>query len=152
MPKKQWSGMLVPITSVRAGRGRKLFVTWADGYEATVDVGRLISRFATYAPLDDDARFRAARVGEEHWTVDFGSDLEITTDTLRRLALEQDGEIMSPESFHRWRAKHRLSLAAAAKALGVSERTVMYYSKGERVIPKTVRLACVGYEVESRSR
>ncbi|EKO40294.1 MAG: hypothetical protein B193_0972 [Solidesulfovibrio magneticus str. Maddingley MBC34] len=38
------------------------------------------------------------------------------------------------------------ALVAAARALGLAPRTVAYYDKGERLIPKTVGLACLGYD------
>lgn len=48
--------------------------------------------------------------------------------------------------FLRWRWRHGLSLAAAAEALGVSRRTVAYYASGTREVPRTVLLACKGWE------
>ena len=34
----------------------------------------------------------------------------------------------------------------AAEALGLSRRTIAYYSNGERKIPKAILLACTGWE------
>ncbi len=149
MPKKTET-LLVPIREVLPGEGKKLTITWEDGYRASVDLATTISSYSAYAPLDDDARFRAVTVAEDRWGLDFGDDLEMTTDMLRRMALEQAGELMSAESFRRWREAHRLSMAAAARELGISPRSVNYYSGGKRLIPKTIRLACLGYDANSR--
>jgi hypothetical protein len=39
-------------------------------------------------------------------------------------------------------------LTDAAEALGLSRRQVAYYASSERVVPRTVLLACKGWEVE----
>ena len=54
---------------------------------------------------------------------------------------------MTPESFKAWRKSLGLSQKKAAEALGLKNRIVQYYEKGERdgekvKIPKHVRLAC----------
>lgn len=149
MPKRTES-LLVPIREVAPGEGRALHITWEDGYRASVDLARTIRTYAVYAPLDDDARFRKVAVAEDRWGVDFGDDLEMTTDMLRRMALEQAGELMPVEAFRHWRETHSLSMAAAARELGISPRTVNYYHAGKRPIPKTIRLACLGYEASLR--
>jgi predicted transcriptional regulator len=52
--------------------------------------------------------------------------------------------------FRAWRERQGLSLTGAAQALGLSRRMVAYYESGERIIPKTVMLACKGVEWERR--
>ena len=42
------------------------------------------------------------------------------------------------------------SFTRAAEALGLSRRMVAYYSNGEKPVPKTVLLACRGWEVGRR--
>jgi transcriptional regulator with XRE-family HTH domain len=54
---------------------------------------------------------------------------------------------MKPEEFKLWRKSLGLSQKKAADALGLKNRIVQYYEKGERdgekvKIPKHVRLAC----------
>jgi hypothetical protein len=39
-------------------------------------------------------------------------------------------------------------LKEAAEALGLSRRQVAYYASGEHEVPRTVLLACKGWEVE----
>lgn len=55
--------------------------------------------------------------------------------------------VMKPEEFKAWRKSLGLSQKKAADALGLKNRIVQYYEKGERdgekvKIPKHVRLAC----------
>lgn len=66
---------------------------------------------------------------------------------LLEMALEQGGRPDAGE-FIRWRWKHGLSLTDAAEALGLSRRQVAYYASGEHAVPRTVLLACKGWEVE----
>ncbi len=54
--------------------------------------------------------------------------------------------------FLEWRLAHGLSLSKAADALGLARRTVVYYSNGDRAVPKTVLLACKGWEAERPKR
>ena len=56
-------------------------------------------------------------------------------------------ELMTPGEFKVWRKSLGLSQKEAADALGLKNRIVQYYEKGERdgdkvKIPKHVRLAC----------
>jgi transcriptional regulator with XRE-family HTH domain len=59
---------------------------------------------------------------------------------------------MTPEEFKTWRKTLRLSQKKAADALGLKNRIVQYYEKGERdgervKIPKHVRLACYALSI-----
>jgi hypothetical protein len=45
-------------------------------------------------------------------------------------------------------AGRRPKFAEAAEALGLSRRQVAYYASGEHEVPRTVLLACKGWEVE----
>lgn len=54
---------------------------------------------------------------------------------------------MTSEQFKKWKARHGLSLAAAAEALGVSPRMAAYYQSGEKEIPKAVHLATLAIDL-----
>src|SRR5215213_8398215 len=59
---------------------------------------------------------------------------------------------MTPSDFKAWRKSLGLSQKRAADALGLKNRIVQYYEKGERdgdkvKIPKHVRLACYALSV-----
>ncbi|MDH2234059.1 hypothetical protein N5K37_29520 [Delftia tsuruhatensis] len=45
-------------------------------------------------------------------------------------------------------ARNGLTQTAAAEALGISRRMLLYYLTGEKPVPRTVALACLGWEVE----
>jgi predicted transcriptional regulator len=49
--------------------------------------------------------------------------------------------------FNAWMDRNGLSLSAAAKALGITRRTVLYYHGGHKPIPIYIKLACLGWEV-----
>jgi hypothetical protein len=135
------------IRSVRAGDGRTLVVTWKGGAEGSVDLGEFLDRFAVFAPLrTDDVSFRAITVGEWGWNVHWTDEMEIASDTLWRLALEQGSAWLRA-----WRAAHRMAQAEAASALGVSPRMWRYYEAGTHLLPKTVRLACAGYDAQAKA-
>jgi hypothetical protein len=130
------------IRAVSPKNGRRLLVTWKGGAESIIDVSRHIKNFAAFAPLLDDARlFRRAAVGEWGWSVGWSDQMEISADTLWRLALEQGAEWL-----RNWRTAHGMTQAEAARALGVSPRMWRYYEAGEHLLPKTVRLAAAGLD------
>jgi transcriptional regulator with XRE-family HTH domain len=59
---------------------------------------------------------------------------------------------MTPDAFKAWRKSLGLSQKKAADALGLKNRIVQYYEKGERdgdkvKIPKHVRLACYALSI-----
>ena len=54
--------------------------------------------------------------------------------------------------FLEWRLSNALSLARAAEELGLSRRTVAYYSNGTRAVPKTILLACKGWDATHPTR
>lgn len=129
------------IKAVCAGPGRTLAVTWKDGTGHTVDLAAFLDRFAVFESLlTDAAAFQVITVGEWGWNVHWTDDQEIAADTLWRLALEQDAA-----HFRAWRAGWDLTQPQAAEALGLSPRMVKYYESGTHPLPKTVRLAMVGY-------
>ena len=49
-----------------------------------------------------------------------------------------------------WMQRHALTQQAAAQALDISRRMLGYYLSGEKPVPRTVALACLGWEVEQR--
>jgi hypothetical protein len=133
------------IRSIRAGDGRTLLVTWKGGAESPADVGEHIARYAIFAPLrEDDVAFRQVCVGEWGWCAHWTDEMEIASDTLWRLALEQGGVWLRA-----WRDAHGMTQAEAASALGVSPRMWRYYEAGEHLLPKTVRLACAGFDAKA---
>ena len=141
------------IAEARALAPFKVNVVWDNGVSATINLGGHLKRLAVFTPLlRDKSLWPRMRVDEElayhlAWpNPDGGPELEVPTDLLWRLHLEQTGQVMSPREFAGWMDRHRLSLEGAAKALGISRRMAAYYKSGERLAPKTILLACKGYD------
>lgn len=141
----------VRIKRVAASRGRRLEVEWSNGERHVVDLSATIGGARGLRKLATPQAFRTARVGEYGHSVSWAGDVGIGADTLRRLALEQSGDFTDPGDFAAWRASLGLSLAQAARALGLSRRMVAYYDSGERPVPRVVALACRGYVAASRA-
>jgi hypothetical protein len=135
------------IKAVRASDGRSLIITWRGGPESIVDIGVFLAEYAVFAPLrEDDDRFREVEVGEWGWCVHWSDDMEISSDTLWRLTLEQGAEWLRA-----WRTGKRMTQAEAARALGVSPRMWRYYEAGSHLLPKTVRLAAIGLDALTKA-
>jgi hypothetical protein len=135
------------IRSVSAEKERRLIVTWKGGAESTVDVADHIDAYAMFAPLRKNAKlFRRVAVGEWGWCVRWDDQMEISADTLWRLALEQGATWLRA-----WRAARGMTQTEAARALGVSPRMWRYYEAEEHLLPKTVRLAGVGLDALARA-
>ncbi len=71
--------------------------------------------------------------------------LDLGTDQLYSLGRQQSG-LHTREDFIAWMERNHLSLAQAAQAIGLTRRMIAYYKNGSRPIPKTIWLACIGYE------
>jgi Protein of unknown function (DUF2442)/Helix-turn-helix domain len=135
------------IRAVRADKDRRIVVAWKGGAESVVDLSQHLAAYTVFAPLrSDDDRFRAVQVGEWGWCVHWSDDMEISADSLWRVALEQGAAWLRA-----WRTAHRMTQAEAAKALGVSPRMWRYYEAGSHLLPKTVRLAGIGLDTLERA-
>src|SRR3984957_20315625 len=144
MPKR----VLPRIAAVTADtKPLTLRVRWDKGDESQVDVSGLIETFRVYEPLRGSPKlFAQARVGEYGADVVWSDDIDMSADTLWRLAQEQTGATMSPDAFKHWRERKAYTLAAAARALGLRRRMVAYYEQGAKPIPRVVALATRGLE------
>jgi DNA-binding XRE family transcriptional regulator len=144
MPRKA----LPRIVSVTSGaKPLTLQVRWSTGDDTFIDVAGMINSFRVYAPLRQDSElFRRVQVGEYGTDLVWNGDLDMSNDTLWRLAQEQSGATMSAEAFRGWRERRAYTLDAAARALGLSRRMIAYYEKGERPIPRVVALATQALE------
>lgn len=145
MPRK----VLPRIDAVSPGRKpMTLRVRWDRGYENLIDVSGMIERFKVYAPLRQAPElFGRVRVGEYGTDIVWTDEIDMSADTLWRLAREQAGETMTPDEFRHWRERKAYTLDIAAKALGISRRMVAYYEQGDRAIPRVVALATRGLDV-----
>jgi hypothetical protein len=78
------------------------------------------------------------------------ADIGIPADALYRLSKEQTGDAFPTGQFNAWMQRHGLSLSAAAQALHLTRRTIIYYSTGAKPIPAYIGLACKGWEAGHR--
>jgi len=123
-----------------------LTLTFADGATLPIDLSGAVKSYPALSALSDPALFAQAHLdalgGYVVWIDD---ELEMAVDNLRNMATEQAGGI-GPERVLNWMARHGLTQACAAEAIGVSRRMLNYYVSGSKPIPKTVWLACLGWE------
>ena len=128
-----------------------LSVTFADGETFQVDLGPMIKAYPTMHLLGDASLFKQARIDARGgYVVWVGDDLELAADNLRNMAVEQSGGI-GHERLWGWMDKHGLTQERAALAVGVSRRMLNYYLSGAKPIPKTVWLACLGWETTCKN-
>lgn len=138
------------IAGVKYAHEYALRLRWVNGKTMLVDLSVPVQRLKGLRPLRDQAVFARATKGEGGHSVVWSGEIDMGADRLWEMSLEQNGRLDTVE-FVRWRWRHGLSLHDAAEALGLSRRQVAYYASGERVVPRTVLLACKGWEVEKQS-
>lgn len=133
------------ITDVQITGAQGLMLTWSTGEALHCDLAAIISGHAAFAPLADPGVF--SKVAMEEWGhgLDWPDGLDLGADRLYQLCREQAG-LLSPAAFDEWMKRNQLSLSTAAEALGMTRRMIAHYRSGSRPIPKTVQLACIGWE------
>ena len=124
-----------------------LRLRWVNRSVTPIDLREPIYRLKGLRPLRDKALFAQAKKGEGGHSLVWPGDLDMGADRLWEMALAQSGRDDALQ-FIRWRRQHELSLAEAAEALGLSRRQIAYYASGEHSVPRTVLLACRGWEAE----
>lgn len=142
------------LAAVKALSGHRLKLTFIDGSVHTVSLAGEFDRFPGLAPLRDPKAFAKAVIIEgEGWTVEWPAlDIQIGADTLWLDAQAQHAPDANTRLFAQWRARHGLSLTEAAKALGMTPRTMSAYGSGNRPVPRYIALACKGWEAEHGSK
>lgn len=128
------------------GPGRSLAILWEDGGESRIDLIPWI-REKELTALLDPGRFRRVRVNGRGTGLEWeDGETAIDAGRLQLLEAAQLGVACLPEAMTRWRERNRLTPQEAATTLGVTRRTMLRYESGERPIPRTIVLACKGYE------
>ena len=136
---------LMTVAAVEALPKVRLRVGLSTGRTIEVDVSEYL-RAPGYERLRQPAHFARAHVAEWGHGVSWPSDTGIPVETLYRLAKEQAGQAWPTRRFNAWMKRHGLSAAQAAKALGLTRRTILYYHTGAKPIPIYIALACEGWE------
>lgn len=142
------------LAAVKALSGHRLRLTFIDGSIYTVALAGEFDKFPGLVPLRDPKAFsRAVVIEGEGWTVEWPAlDIQIGADTLWLDAQAQNATDENTRLFAQWRARHGLSLTEAAKALGMTSRTMSAYGSGSRPVPRYIALACKGWEAERGSK
>lgn len=131
------------IKAVKPVSGTAIRVRWTAGRSVDIDLQDVV-KMPAFKSLRGD-RFPKVQVGEWGHSVAWPGGIELGADELWRRALKA-GDRDDTLKFLDWRMRHGLSLSAAAEALGLSRRMVAYYSSGSKAVPRTVLLACAGWE------
>jgi hypothetical protein len=140
------------LTAVTTAANYCLNVYFADGSYGMVSLKDSIFSLHGLAPLRDPAAFSGAVLAKYGWEAEWPLfDIQIGADTLFADMLDQRSDTPA-DRFTVWRIRNGLSLAAASRELGVTVRTVSAYGSGARPIPRTVQLACIGWEEERRRK
>jgi len=132
------------LQAVEALAPYRLRTSWSTGEVLEVDVDDILRKISALAPILDPAVF--ARVHLDDWghSIEW-FDTELGADNVYAWAKEQAGEV-SHEMFGEWMHRNELSLTVAADALGISRRMVSYYRTAHKAIPRSIWLACLGWE------
>ncbi|HBA88589.1 MAG TPA: hypothetical protein DCZ75_11600 [Geobacter sp.] len=134
------------IRSVAAEAPSRVTLFWRSGKHTRVELAEYLESPGC-EKLRDPAFFASVTVEEWGHGIKWGDgELGIDADTLYRLGKEQAGLAYPVTEFNAWMERNGLSLVAAAKALGLTRRTVVYYHGGHKPIPVYIRLACIGWE------
>ena len=132
------------LLSVQALAPYRLRTTWDTGETLEVDVEPILRRIPALAPILDLEIFNQVHLGAWGSGVEW-LDEEFGADNVYAWAQEQAGHV-SHEMFDRWLHRNQLSLQSAAEVLGISRRRVGDYRTARRPIPRTIWLACLGWE------
>lgn len=135
------------LKAVQPRSSARLELTFTSGQHYTLDMSDALKAYPGLAPLSKPKAFAGAVLGDGGWSVEWPElDIQIGADTLLLDALAQNAPDENTRVFIRWRLRHRMTLDQAAEALGVSPRSISRYSSGREVVPRTLALACLGWE------
>jgi hypothetical protein len=133
------------ITDVKVIDVLKLEIGWNTGEVLQLNLTELIKSSDTFRVLESIDMLSQVKVEKWGHGLDWPNGLDMGADRLYHLCREQAG-LFSPIVFDDWIKSNRLSLTTAADALGMTRRMISHYRSGSRPIPKTVQLACIGWE------
>ena len=135
------------LSAVQSLPDNRLALTFIDGQQLTLDLSRDLHAYPGLQPLLAPQAFTSVCLGDDGWSVEWPElDIQIGADTLYLDALAQNASDENTRMFIEWRARTGLSLNQAAEALGVSARSISRYSSGREVVPRSLALACLGWD------
>jgi hypothetical protein len=130
------------LQAVSALEPYRLSTQWSTGEVLVVDVSNVMRKpaFANIRKPEVFCKVRTDGTSIEWF------DTELGPDNVYAWAKEQAHEV-SHEMFGGWMHRNKLSLSGTAEALGISRRMVSYYRTAHKAIPRSIWLACLGWEV-----
>lgn len=135
------------LSAVQALPDHRLALTFIDAQQLTLDLNRDLRAYPGLQPLLAPGAFEGAALGDDGWSVEWPvQDIQIGADTLYLDALAQNSTDENTRIFIDWRARTGLPLNQAAQALGVSTRSITRYSSGREAVPRSLALACLGWD------
>jgi Protein of unknown function (DUF2442) len=129
------------LLAVQALAPYQLRTTWSTGEVQDVDVANVLQG-AAFAEIRKPEVFSMVRT--DGLSIEW-FDTELGPDNVYAWAKEQAGEV-SHEMLGAWMLRNGLSLSGVAQALGISRRMVSYYRTAAKAIPRSIWLACLGWE------
>ncbi len=129
------------LLAVQALAPYQLRTTWSTGEVLDVDVAHVMQG-AAFAEIRKPEVFCTVRT--DGFSIEW-FDTELGPDNVYAWAKEQAGEV-SHEMLGAWVLRNGLSLSGVAQALGISRRMVSYYRTAAKAIPRSIWLACLGWE------
>ncbi|MFJ5296768.1 DUF2442 domain-containing protein [Pseudomonas sp. NPDC088368] len=135
------------LKAVEALADRRLALTFINDQRFVLDLSADVRNYPGLKPLQNATAFMQAQIGDDGWTVEWPDpDIQLGADTLYLDAQAQAATDENTRIFIGWRARTGLPLALAAEALGVSTRSITRYSNGRESAPRTLALACLGWD------
>lgn len=135
------------LKAVSSLPGARLALTFTNDQQFVLDMNNDIDSFPGLQPLREPQTFKQAAIADDGWTVEWaGPDIQIGADTLYLDGQAQAATDENTRIFIGWRARTGLPLALAAEALGVSTRSITRYSNAREATPRTLALACLGWD------
>ncbi|BAO84070.1 dehydrogenase with different specificities related to short-chain alcohol dehydrogenase [Serpentinimonas maccroryi] len=132
------------LQAVAALEPYRLRTTWSTGEVLDVDVGATLRKYAALTPILEPEVFARVHLAEWGGGIEW-FETELGPDNVYAWAQEQAGAV-SHQMFGDWMLRNALSLQSAAQALGISRRMVSYYRTAHKAIPRSIWLACLGWE------
>ncbi|PQJ95246.1 DUF2442 domain-containing protein [Chromatium okenii] len=132
------------LTSVEALQPYCLRTHWNTGEVLDVNVETQLRRHAVLTPILNSDLFTRVHLGEWGNSIEW-TDEEFGADNVYAWAKEQRGDI-SHEMLNEWMRRNALTSITAATALGIAENLIDDYRIARQNIPRTIWLACLGWE------
>ncbi len=135
------------LKHVQALPDYRLALTFINDQQLILDMSQDLYAWPGLHLLQDPDAFASAQLGDDGWTVEWPEpDIQIGADTLYLDAQAQAATDENTRIFIGWRARTGLPLSQAAQALGVSTRSITRYSNAREATPRTLALACLGWD------